>query len=386
MSRNLVLCFDGTDNQFGYENTNVVRLVQSLDRDPTKQRLYYDPGIGTLPEPGFVTPIWKRLNELCGLAFGAGLTWKVSEAYSYLMDLWEPGDQVYLFGFSRGSYTARVLAGLLHTLGLLPKGNQNLVPYALRLFRSIRKATAPNGADEHSHLWDLCDAFRWTFAKQVSATDDSRRFPVHFLGLWDTVASVGWVWEPERFPFTYRNPSVHAIRHAVSIDERRWFFRQNLMERTEDQDFKEQWFPGVHSDVGGGYTERDGGVWREPFRWILQEATAQGMFVDPGRLNKVLHEPPPHPHAWADPIHESLHGLWWLAEFFPKLVWHPGSSTRWPEVGRGRHRFVHAGATMHRSTLQRVREASYSPPNLSPVFLANVRKLDVVPESMDYEP
>src|SRR5262245_7388450 len=116
MGRNLVVCCDGTNNQFGSRNTNVVRLVQVLHRDPCKQRLYYDPGVGTLPEPGALGKIAKKLSELQALAFGAGLSRNVEEAYSYLMDVWEPGDRVFLFGFSRGAYTVRVLAALLHSL------------------------------------------------------------------------------------------------------------------------------------------------------------------------------------------------------------------------------------------------------------------------------
>jgi uncharacterized protein (DUF2235 family) len=103
MSLNHVICCDGTNNQFGTENTSVVRLIQALDRDPAKQRLYYDPGVGTLPEPGALTRLQKKISEWYGLAFGAGLNSKVEEAYSYLMHFWEPGDRVFLFGFSRGA-------------------------------------------------------------------------------------------------------------------------------------------------------------------------------------------------------------------------------------------------------------------------------------------
>jgi Uncharacterized conserved protein len=78
--------------------------------------------VGTLPEPGVWSGIGKRVSEIYGLAFGRGFSWKVQEAYSYLMDFWEPGDQVLVFGFSRGAYSARVLAGMLHALGLLPRG------------------------------------------------------------------------------------------------------------------------------------------------------------------------------------------------------------------------------------------------------------------------
>src|SRR5438067_2520897 len=111
MPRNLVVCFDGTNNQFGTNNTSVVRLAQVLERGPQTQRLYYDPGVGTMPEPGMGTKIGGFFSRVLGLAVGAGLPWKVEEAYTYLMDYWEPGDRVFIFGFSRGAYSARVLAG-----------------------------------------------------------------------------------------------------------------------------------------------------------------------------------------------------------------------------------------------------------------------------------
>jgi uncharacterized protein (DUF2235 family) len=386
VSRNLVLCCDGTNNEFGPENTNVVRLVQVLDRDPRKQRLYYDPGVGTLPEPGALTRLQKRISELFGLAFGAGLTWKVGEAYTYLMESWEPGDRVFLFGFSRGAYTVRVLAGLLHALGLLPRGNSNLVPYVLRLFAAGRGQSAGQ-ADTGSNYWKLCNSFRKTFARQISEDADERRFTVHFLGLWDTVSSVGWVWDPRTFPYTVRNPSVASIRHAVSVDERRWFFRQNLMEPSDGQDLKEQWFPGVHCDVGGGYPLKGGGLWRVAFGWIVDEARSAGLYVDDRRLQHILEKPSASPRPWHDPKHESLTWYWWPAEFFPKIVWRPDIKRRVPDIGRGRHRFIRPGDIMHKSTLLRLREtADYAPPNLSEGFRQRVKALDAVPDSLAYEP
>jgi len=384
---NLILCFDGTSNQFGYQNTSVVRLTQVMDRDQTKQRLYYDPGVGTLPEPGIFTKVGKRFSEVIGLAFGAGLSWKVEEAYSYLMETWEPGDQVFLFGFSRGAYTARVLAGLLHSLGLLPRGNQNLVPYVMRLFKAVRKDARPGTDQGDSEYWRLCNEFRWTFARQVAAGNDDRRFPVHFLGLWDTVSSVGWVWDPVHFPFTFRNPGITVIRHAVSVDERRAFFRQNLMDGTGGQDFREYWFPGVHADVGGGYpnTADEGGLWRMAFEWILDEARRAGLHVNEHRLHAVLNKPPPSPAPWKDKQHESLTPLWWIAEFFPKLHWRPDWNMRVPELGLGRHRFIHEGALIHNSTLRRIRETTYAPCNMTPTFLDKVRKLEPLPEALPFD-
>jgi uncharacterized protein (DUF2235 family) len=413
MPRNLVLCFDGTNSEFGGNNTNIVRLVQVLDRNPEAQRLYYDPGVGTLPEPGAWGALNKWLSKIAGLAFGAGLEWKVQEAYEYLMDFWEPGDKVFLFGFSRGAYTARVLAGMLHTLGLLPPGGHNLVPYVMRLFKAIRnerkhpEATGkPGDAERELTKWEeLCDQFRWTFSRPTHENDDERRFRVHFAGLWDTVSSVGWVYDPVKFPYTARNPGIDIIRHAISVDERRWFFRQNRMYRTGAQDLKEFWFPGVHSDVGGGYSTGEGELWRISLEWILEEAQNAGLLVDQRRrLNVLPLRLAGSSPIWAGPKHESLTGWWWLAEFFPKFVWRQNPSPRFngrsgptnaqPQgeaeysrtlaVGLGQYRHVETGALIHRSTLLRIRklELAYAPPNFPKVFLERVRDGEVTVESL----
>jgi uncharacterized protein (DUF2235 family) len=381
MPRNIIICCDGTNNEFGPKNTNVVRLIQALDRNPRKQRMYYDPGLGTLPEPGVWTSFGKEISKLFGLAFGSGLSWKVGEAYSYLMNFWEPGDSVYVFGFSRGAYTARVLAGLLHQLGLLPRGNQNLVPYLMRLFRGARSG----GID--SHYWRLCDDFRRTFSRLVPGAGDERRFTVHFLGLWDTVSSVGWAWDPVRYPFTTHNPSVEVIRHAVSIDERRAFFRQNLMEKTGDQDLTEAWFPGVHCDVGGGYAynEEERGLWWMPFEWILVEAGKAGLLVNKKRMDAKRKTLLKAPRPWMDEKHESLTPVWWPAEVFPKMVRLPGTSMDVPWMNLGRRRAINDGALIHLSALMRMRDSEYAPPNLSEEFRGRVRSLRNVPEYMPYE-
>ena len=208
MPKNLVICCDGTNNQFGPENTNVVRVIQALVRDPSRQRLYYDPGVGTLPEPGAWTAIGKKVSTFVGLAFGAGIFWKVQQAYEFLMQEWEPGDKVFVFGFSRGAYTARLLAAVLHSLGLLPRGNENLIPYVLRLFKGIPHGRSGTAVQDY---FDLCDEFRRTFGRVVPEEPDDRRFHVHCLGLWDTVSSVGWLWDPPSYPYTATNPITRAV-------------------------------------------------------------------------------------------------------------------------------------------------------------------------------
>lgn len=361
MSRNLVICCDGTNNELGTHNTNVVRLIQSLERDPERQLIYYDPGVGTLPEPGFASALGKRWSEIVGLAFGTGLVRKVGLAYAFLMGQWKPGDQVFLFGFSRGAYSVRALASLLHVYGLLPAGNENLLPYVLRMFAASRRQLGRSSASAEA-FWRHCDEFRETFAQAIPERD-GRRFPVDFLGAWDTVSSVGWVWDPQQFPFTRHNPSIRVIRHAVALDERRAFFRQNLFGRARaapDQDLLEVWFPGVHADVGGGYPESDGGLWREPFVWMLEQARSHGLLLDERRMAEVLNRFPIDGAPWAEPQHESLGWKWWPAEFFPKLSRRRTRKFRLPRFNLGRARAFRKSAWVHPSVVNRLLDSGHA--------------------------
>ncbi len=260
-----------------------------------------------------------------------------------------------------------------------------MLPYVMRLFKAIRSADTSGKRNAQKAYWNLCDEFRKTFARAIHGDDEDRRFPIHFLGVWDTVSSVGWVWEPKKFQYTSHNAGIAIIRHAVSVDERRSFFRQNLMGPVGSQDFQQLWFPGVHADVGGGYPEEDGGLWREPFQWIVNEAHKAGLTLDLPRLHTVLNRMVPPARPWLEPQHESLTPLWWLAEFFPKLPYRPGR-LRWPRIGLGRHRHIPQGELLHKSTLLRIREKpGYAPPNFSRPYLEKIRGLTVVPETMPFE-
>lgn len=376
MSRNIIVCCDGTNNQFGICNTNVVRIAELVERDPTQQLCYYDPGIGTLPEQGMLTRTGRALSRCLALAFATDIKNKVSTAYAHLMEVWEPGDRVFLFGFSRGAYTVRMLAAVLHALGLLPKGNTQLLPYAMRLFGSLRQ-------DSSKKYWHVLNSFRKSFAREIAGRNDAS-FPVHFLGAWDTVSSVGWIWNPPAYPFTAKLPNVRIVRHAVAIDERRWFFRQNRIAPQPGQDTKEVWFAGVHSDVGGGYPEQDGGLWRVTFEWMLDEAIAAGLLVDQDRLTHVGGRSPMPAEAWAEPKHESLTGSWWIGEFVPKLVYNPNTRRRRAAIGLGQHRTLLNGELLDSSALNRLRAMSYRPTNLSESFVAEVKSLPYVPPTYPY--
>jgi uncharacterized protein (DUF2235 family) len=350
MPRKIVICCDGTNNQFGSNNTNVVRLIQVLNRNPDEQIIYYDPGVGTFPEPGFVTKLGKLFSEIMGLAFGAGLTSKIGEAYSFLMDQYQTGDRIYIFGFSRGAYTARALAGVIFQFGLLPSGSYNLIPYLLRLSKAINRLEDSHPVASKKY-WEITRGFRATFARTApEAASNVEYVRIHFLGVWDTVSSVGWMWDPMHFSYTARNPAVEIFRHAIAIDEKRWFFRQNRWGKPKDpskQNIKEYWFPGVHCDIGGGYAEDDpknqGGLWRSAFIWMLIEAAKAGLAIDTAKVRMVLHKTPHQRPAWANQKHESLKWFWWPAEIFPKIPRWRGTGIHWPAFGLFHYRTIHDG-------------------------------------------
>jgi uncharacterized protein (DUF2235 family) len=192
------------------------------------------------------------VTKVLGLAFGYGLERDVCDAYAFLMQQFDPDDTLYMFGFSRGAYTVRAVASLLHMYGLLPPGNEPLVPYAIRMMN------ATNRHGSGAAAFELAEDFRGTFRGTICKP--------HFVGVWDTVNSVGWVENPLKLPYSANNPDIAVGRHAVSIDERRAFFRTNLWRPdppTADsgpKDLKQVWFPGVHCDVGGGYPEAQSGL------------------------------------------------------------------------------------------------------------------------------
>ena len=141
MAKNIVICCDGTGNEFGDSNSNVVKLYSALLIDGRRQIGYYHPGVGTMGAPTAHNKFTKAWSVIMGLAFGAGLLANVGDAYRYLMNVYEDGDNIFLFGFSRGAYTVRVLGGILHMFGLLHPGNDGLIPYIIRLYaRTSREA------------------------------------------------------------------------------------------------------------------------------------------------------------------------------------------------------------------------------------------------------
>lgn len=352
-SKNIVICCDGTANEFAADRTNVIKLFSTLAFDQ-EQIGYYHPGLGTMEPPGALTNIARRTTRLLGKAFGYGLEADIRDAYGFILNNFDPGDRLFLFGFSRGAYTVRAVASLLKMYGLLPRGNDALIPYAIRLLTGINKS--PDGGDE-SARFRLAREFKDCFAHVPSPS------PIHFVGVWDTVSSVGWIANPLRLPFTTDNNEITHGRHAVALDERRAFFRTNLWKRRADPpkggpvDLKQVWFAGVHSDVGGGYPEAQSGLSKLALEWMIDEARVCGLRFDSAKVDRILGRTQPE-FARPDPnakLHESLTGGWRLAEILPKRHWSPTGTSWRPNLGARRK--VPDGALVHWSVYER---AGYS--------------------------
>jgi uncharacterized protein (DUF2235 family) len=344
--KNIVLCCDGTANEFALDRTNVLKLFYALQHDSPQQVAYYHPGLGTMEPPGVLTGFGKSVTKLLGMAIGYGLASDVRDAYVFLMNNFEPDDQVFLFGFSRGAYTVRVLASLLHMYGLLPRGNESLVPYAIRMMTATGR-----------EKFELAKLFRDTFSISCKPW---------FVGVWDTVSSVGWVDNPLKVPYTANNPDIEFGRQAISIDEHRAFFRQNLWRSPEPQagappipvgpkDIKQVWFPGVHCDIGGGYPEAESGLSKIALEWMLAEAHSHDLILNKDRTDLVLGKKG-EGYILPDPlaqIHNSLTFGWWPAEFVLKkhYDWKTGKSGH--RMNLFRRRTIPPGSCIHESAFQR---------------------------------
>nr|WP_236961028.1 DUF2235 domain-containing protein [Methylobacterium durans] len=224
----------------------------------------------------------------------------------------------------------------------MPKGNAALVPYAVRMLTGVDSDRGSAGRDAY---FRLAADFKACFGAP-------RACRPYFLGVWDTVSSVGWIGNPLRLPHTAANPDIHHVRHAIAIDERRAFFRTNLFrEVTPDpgepaQDLRQVWFPGVHCDVGGGYPEDGSELSQVALRWMAAEAIALGLRVDPVRLS-ALTAATAVPVAGTGAMHESLTWRWWPAEFLPKRHF-DGSRRTWERrMNLFRRRTLPRGALVH---------------------------------------
>ena len=318
MNKNIVICCDGTRGKYTSVegNTNVVRLFERLIPDGPAQISYYDPGAGTY------SPMWtpvgqalaKGLESASGVGItGTGVRQNIVESYRYLMDYYEPGDQVFLFGYSRGAYTVRALAGMLHLCGLLTKGSYNLIPYMAEMYYHGKEEVAQD-------FKDRC----------------SRECPTYLIGVWDTVASVGYI-RQKRFSNSVLKPDVRFGYQALAINERRYFFQPSIWDEEvsqEGQTIEQVWFAGCHGDVGG--QDADRGISDIPLVWMLNRAENCGLKLRSSWQDDLN----PDPLA---KVRDSDTGFWRLG---------------------AEDRPICEGANIHRSVLYRIESLGVRPANL----------------------
>ncbi|KAI1160795.1 hypothetical protein F5B18DRAFT_487154 [Nemania serpens] len=199
--RTLIICLDGTGDQFDNDNSNVVHFVSCLKKhSPEQQVTYYQSGIGTYDKGGLKNGIGAAMD----MAVGSGLGTHIKDAYRFLMQNYRDGDKICLLGFSRGAYTVRCLAGMIHKVGLLPASNGSQINFAYNFYK-----------DDSDNGGYLAEEFKRTFCTDVD---------VYFLGLFDCVASVGFF--PRKLPFSKTaTNTVRYFRHAMALDEHRAKFK-----------------------------------------------------------------------------------------------------------------------------------------------------------------
>jgi len=273
--KRIITCSDGTWNRPNIlvegkpVRTNVQKIFDLVEKkDPVKnvsQIKYYDQGIGAQG---------SLLTRMLDGATGKGIDDNICDAYKFICWNYEPGDEIFLFGFSRGAYTARSLGGLIRKCGIIKINDLNLIADAYELYRD--KNYGPNS--------DEAVSFRKRNSYDVSS--------IKYIGVWDTVGSLGiplnlfqW-YNKKRYTFydTALSSIVEYAYHAVAVDEKRknfqpaWWIRSGNTEAKEFKQVLEQrWFPGVHSNVGGGYP--DFGLSDLALKWLFEKAQSAGLYL-----------------------------------------------------------------------------------------------------------
>ena len=317
--KRLIICCDGTWSRADQESngvpcpTNVVKLAYRIAKrgpDGVPQIIFYDQGVGT----------GNFVDRLSGGAFGDGLVDNIFDAYRFLIANFEPGDEIYLFGFSRGAYTARSLAGMIRKCGILDRSHVGLYSGALGLYR-----------DPETHPDDEMPT-KFRSAYSCCGADP---IPIRCIGVWDTVGALGiplgglrgLTMRSQDFHDCELSGTVEYAFHALAIDERRRAFEPTLwLEKPKPKQIVSQtWFPGVHSDVGGGYVES--GLSDISLRWMMANAEMAGLAFRPDT------EPS---GGTAAPIHDSKVGLYRFARSLSRPIApersqtvHPSAIERW---------------------------------------------------------
>lgn len=373
MPKTIVILLDGTSNQISSRRSNVLRLYRTLKKDE-QQLVYYDPGVGTFAAEHWFSRFTTKIKLVLGLATGWGLDANVKQAYRFLVENYRTygakpdgsgtvRDQIYIIGFSRGAYTARVLAGFINAFGLIEPRNLNLLEYAYRAYKRIGEGRQ-NSQNAYAEM------------RQFERVIGTQRPAIRMLGLFDTVASVieraAVGWRLKHHAFTSINPSVQAVVHACAIDERRTMFnltnwpKGNLYHASPfdngngvPQQVEEVWFAGYHADIGGGFEERESALCKVALGWMIGRMGERGVRFFTRTVNTIVwNKYGEESYVSRDPLaarHNSMAWYWALLELIPRRK-RPGSK-RWSIFGWtipfAASRPIEEGAILHESVLKR---------------------------------
>ncbi|WP_299733234.1 DUF2235 domain-containing protein [uncultured Tateyamaria sp.] len=352
MTRIAIFC-DGTWNSADIqETTSVHKLQRALVNDPAKgQVAAYFPGIGT--NTRFDGPLKRLLNTYGGGAFGWGLDAKVKEAYQFLAQAYQAGDEIYLFGFSRGAFTARSLAGMIRKCGIIEDTSPEGVNAAFELYRKKGQRNRPDAPHIQAARREMSPRFATSASDMAWRNDTSRLVAINYLGVWDTVGArgippsllgpVASMWNRQyKFHDMALSSLVQSARHALALDERRKLYKPAKWDNLDGPDglnegdtgplrpYQQLWFVGNHSIVGGSGAE-------QPLSMIALDWVVQGA----GRLTLNPEErfPPSDPDALVDA--PSLNERWSLLKKWrqgPVQTWEVHPTVRERHSGRSDYR------------------------------------------------
>jgi uncharacterized protein (DUF2235 family) len=342
MPKNIVICSDGTGNTaIKGRGTNVFKLYEAVDidghrTDPAKipQIAFYDDGVGTQR---------LKLLKLLSGAFGLGLGHNVRQLYANLARTYDPGDRLYLFGFSRGAFTVRTLAGLVTNCGIVDltkcRWDDDLWArveeaykayrdrYSRGLMRYLRRRMGRELPEEPPSVRDFRE--RWAVHDKEHASGG--RVKIEFIGVWDTVDAVGFpvpwladLWNGLVYPFRFPDHrlSTHVKRacHALAIDDERQTFHPLLWDETKEAPHRIQqvWFAGVHSSVGGGYPKQ--GMSLVPLVWMMEEAEKAGLKGAGLRFSGIDRQQYHERQNVDDKLYDSRAGLAFFYRYRPRDI------------------------------------------------------------------
>jgi uncharacterized protein (DUF2235 family) len=328
MPKNIVVFSDGTGQEGGKgNNTNVYKLFNMIEDRTEHQISFYDRGLGTG---------WRKIS---GNVAGMGISKNIKECYTFIFENYQAGDNIYLFGFSRGATTVRSLSGFIHLFGILPKSRPELIKQAYKIYKKSdddeRERLADDFVKKHHNQW--CK--------------------IKFLGVWDTVDALGLPfkgldffvdWIPS-FSHKYHNlrlsSSVTHARHALAIDDERLTFHPKIWDKEiEDyQSMKQVWFCGMHTDVGGGYKEHE--LSDIALTWMVSEAKDCGLRIFSKNDVEIDQN-----HDGI--IHDSRKG-------FPKSLFRKKTRS-WNSETHGKP-VVHESALLRKSNQQNEKSPAYAP-------------------------